>query len=144
MRRSIARALLRSALSEPPAGTSGANYGFADGIGSARSAMGLFNTDSAEITSLRKLREAEAQCTRCPLYRDATQVVPGEGLTSAALMLVGEQPGTDEDNAGKPQCRRSRALPRSEEHTSELQSLRQLVCRLLLEKTMQGSRTQCR
>ena len=34
--------------------------------------MSLFNTDAAEITSLRKLREAEAQCTRCPLYRDAT------------------------------------------------------------------------
>src|SRR5206468_1440836 len=64
--------------------------------------MSLFNTDAAEITSLRKLREAEAQCTRCPLYRDATQVVPGEGPASAALMLVGEQPGNDEDLAGKP------------------------------------------
>jgi uracil-DNA glycosylase len=62
----------------------------------------LFNTEAAEITSLRKLREAEAQCTRCSLYRDATQVVPGEGPTSAALMLVGEQPGNDEDLAGKP------------------------------------------
>ena len=58
--------------------------------------------EGLEITSLRKLREAEAQCTRCPLYRDATQVVPGEGPTSAPLMLVGEQPGNDEDLAGKP------------------------------------------
>ena len=64
--------------------------------------MSLFSTEAAEITSLRKLRDAEAQCTRCPLYRDATQVVPGEGSTSAALMLVGEQPGNDEDLAGKP------------------------------------------
>ena len=39
--------------------------------------MGLFDMEATEITSLRKLREAEAQCTRCPLYRNATQVVPG-------------------------------------------------------------------
>ncbi len=64
--------------------------------------MGPSSMEAAEITSLRKLRDAEAQCTRCPLYRNATQVVPGEGPTSAALMLVGEQPGTDEDIAGKP------------------------------------------
>src|SRR6266571_3063148 len=64
--------------------------------------MSLFSTEATEITSLRKLRDAEAQCTRCPLYRDATQVVPGEGPISAALMLVGEQPGNDEDLAGKP------------------------------------------
>ena len=64
--------------------------------------MSLFSLEATEITSLRKLREAEAQCTRCPLYRNATQVVPGEGPTSAALMLVGEQPGNDEDLAGKP------------------------------------------
>jgi uracil-DNA glycosylase len=64
--------------------------------------MSLFEMQGAEITSLRKLREAEAQCTRCPLYRDATQVVPGEGPASAPLMLVGEQPGNDEDLAGKP------------------------------------------
>src|ERR1700676_1285764 len=59
-------------------------------------------TETPEISSLAALREAEAQCTRCPLYRNATQVVPGEGPTSAALMLVGEQPGNDEDLAGEP------------------------------------------
>src|SRR6266852_8116926 len=64
--------------------------------------MILFSMEATEITSLRKLRDAEAQCTRCPLYRDATQVVPGKGRSSAALMLVGEQPGNDEDLAGKP------------------------------------------
>jgi len=72
------------------------------GIGEATRNMGPSSMEAAEITSLRKLRDAEAQCTRCPLYRNATQVVPGEGPTSAALMLVGEQPGTDEDIAGKP------------------------------------------
>ncbi len=55
-----------------------------------------------EITSLRSLAEAEAACTRCPLYRDATQAVPGEGRVGASVMLVGEQPGDKEDIAGKP------------------------------------------
>ena len=54
------------------------------------------------VKSLRELADAEARCTRCPLYRDATQVVPGEGPSHAALMLVGEQPGDKEDLAGKP------------------------------------------
>lgn len=48
------------------------------------------------------LRHAEAGCTRCPLYRHATQVVPGEGPLDARLVLVGEQPGNDEDLQGRP------------------------------------------
>ena len=52
--------------------------------------------------SLRALAAAEGECRRCPLYRDATQVVPGEGPTAADFMLVGEQPGDKEDLAGKP------------------------------------------
>ncbi|MFY9992829.1 MAG: hypothetical protein WAL40_17670 [Rhodoplanes sp.] len=40
------------------------------------------------ITTLDALREAEASCTRCPLFKDATQVVPGEGPAPARLMLV--------------------------------------------------------
>jgi uracil-DNA glycosylase len=55
-----------------------------------------------DIHTLSALRAAEAACTRCPLYRNATQVVPGEGPAHAALMLVGEQPGDKEDLAGKP------------------------------------------
>jgi uracil-DNA glycosylase len=54
------------------------------------------------VTSLRQLAEAEQGCTRCPLYRDASQAVPGEGPSHAAFMLVGEQPGDKEDLAGKP------------------------------------------
>ncbi|MGN6375841.1 MAG: UdgX family uracil-DNA binding protein [Sphingomonas sp.] len=48
------------------------------------------------------LREEAAGCTRCPLYRDATQTVFGEGPVDAVMMLVGEQPGDQEDLAGKP------------------------------------------
>jgi uracil-DNA glycosylase len=54
------------------------------------------------VRTLAALREAEAACTRCPLYKYATQVVPGEGRAGARLMLVGEQPGDKEDLAGKP------------------------------------------
>src|ERR1700686_2622570 len=57
---------------------------------------------ASPIPSLAKLAQAEAACTRCPLYRDATQAVPGEGPARATLMLVGEQPGDKEDIAGKP------------------------------------------
>ena len=54
------------------------------------------------IKTLARLRGAEACCRRCPLYRFATQVVPGEGPLRARLMLVGEQPGDSEDKTGKP------------------------------------------
>jgi uracil-DNA glycosylase len=53
------------------------------------------------IKSLPALAAAEAECRRCPLYRDATQAVPGEG-PKQDFMLVGEQPGDKEDLAGKP------------------------------------------
>jgi DNA polymerase len=52
--------------------------------------------------SLKSLREAAASCTACPLYKDATQTVFGEGLKRARLMMVGEQPGDREDREGKP------------------------------------------
>ncbi len=48
------------------------------------------------------LRHEEQACTRCPLYENATQVVPGEGPPEAPLMMVGEQPGDQEDLAGRP------------------------------------------
>jgi len=62
-----------------------------------------FESENAPaITSLRELAKAENECTRCPLYKHATQAVPGEGRKGAHLMLVGEQPGDKEDLAGKP------------------------------------------
>ena len=41
-------------------------------------------------------------CRRCPLWKDATQAVPGEGPADAPLMVVGEQPGDREDLEGRP------------------------------------------
>jgi uracil-DNA glycosylase family protein len=52
--------------------------------------------------SLTSLREAAQHCQGCPLYQNATQTVFGEGPRSARVFLVGEQPGSDEDRAGKP------------------------------------------
>jgi len=51
---------------------------------------------------LDALHRQAAACTRCPLHRDATQVVMGEGPRDAPLMIVGEQPGDHEDLAGRP------------------------------------------
>lgn len=59
-------------------------------------------TDPLTIKSLKALRAAEAACTRCPLYKNATQVVPGEGPARARVMMVGEQPGDQEDKQGHP------------------------------------------
>ncbi len=52
--------------------------------------------------SLEALRRAAAGCQRCDLHKFATQTVFGEGLPSADLVFVGEQPGDKEDLAGKP------------------------------------------
>src|SRR3954464_5379315 len=52
--------------------------------------------------SLSKARSAAKSCRNCDLWRHATQTVFGEGPDRAQLMLVGEQPGNDEDLAGHP------------------------------------------
>lgn len=50
----------------------------------------------------RELKNEAADCTRCDLYKCATQTVFGEGPTNATIMFVGEQPGNQEDLAGRP------------------------------------------
>ena len=52
--------------------------------------------------SLPALQEAAAGCKGCDLWKLGTQTVFGEGQESAGVMLVGEQPGDQEDRAGKP------------------------------------------
>ncbi|HEX2688550.1 MAG TPA: UdgX family uracil-DNA binding protein [Kofleriaceae bacterium] len=54
------------------------------------------------MPTLPGLRAAVATCRGCPLYRDATQAVFGEGGERAQVMLIGEQPGDSEDLLGKP------------------------------------------
>ena len=52
--------------------------------------------------TMRKLQLAVNQCRGCDLYRYATQAVLGEGPLSSRVMLVGEQPGNEEDIQGRP------------------------------------------
>ena len=53
------------------------------------------------MADLGEVRDDAADCTRCPLYANATQTVFGEG-GKGGMMLVGEQPGDQEDRAGRP------------------------------------------
>jgi uracil-DNA glycosylase len=68
----------------------------------------LFETDGTaaplvpERPTLKTLKEAAAGCTACPLHELGTQTVFGEGLAKSEVVLVGEQPGDQEDLAGKP------------------------------------------
>jgi DNA polymerase len=52
--------------------------------------------------TLAEIRDDAARCRRCPLWENATQTVFGEGPPDARLMLVGEQPGDQEDLQGRP------------------------------------------
>jgi DNA polymerase len=56
----------------------------------------------ANVANLNALRESARSCRACPLWRRATQTVFGAGPRGARFMLVGEQPGDQEDRAGLP------------------------------------------
>jgi len=62
----------------------------------------IFMSLNPMAASLAALRAEAAGCRACPLWKDATQTVFGEGPSRTELMLVGEQPGDKEDLAGKP------------------------------------------
>lgn len=68
--------------------------------------MATFTTSAADFLpedrSLDALREAAAACEGCSLYKDATQTVFGEGKSIARVVLIGEQPGDEEDRKGRP------------------------------------------
>lgn len=55
-----------------------------------------------DAINLAALKEAVQDCRGCDLYKRATQAVFGEGLVRSRLMLVGEQPGDQEDKQGRP------------------------------------------
>jgi uracil-DNA glycosylase family protein len=56
----------------------------------------------SQAATIADLRANATHCTACPLYRDATQTVFGEGPEGATVMLIGEQPGDAEDLSGHP------------------------------------------
>ena len=57
---------------------------------------------AGQAPTLARLAEAARDCSLCPLHAPATQTVFGEGPVDARLMLVGEQPGDQEDRDGRP------------------------------------------
>jgi uracil-DNA glycosylase len=66
-------------------------------------AVSVASTETRSKTrTIESLRENAADCKACPLWKHATQTVFGEGPGSAKCMLVGEQPGDQEDLAGRP------------------------------------------
>jgi uracil-DNA glycosylase family protein len=52
--------------------------------------------------TIRKLQESARTCRTCDLWRNTTQTVFGEGRPTSTIMLIGEQPGNQEDLEGKP------------------------------------------
>lgn len=54
------------------------------------------------MATLAQLRRDAADCRACPLWQTGTQTVFGEGAADAEVLLVGEQPGDQEDRAGRP------------------------------------------
>ncbi len=58
--------------------------------------------DIGPNTTIAALRKDAVDCTRCHLYKNATQTVFGEGPEDARIVMVGEQPGDQEDLQGRP------------------------------------------
>ena len=59
-------------------------------------------TVAGTADGLAALQASVAACRACPLWRPATQAVPGEGPGDAPVMVLGEQPGDQEDLVGRP------------------------------------------
>ena len=62
----------------------------------------MFGTHVSGERALAELRAAAAGCKACSLWKMATQTVFGEGKATAHVMMVGEQPGDQEDRQGRP------------------------------------------
>jgi uracil-DNA glycosylase family protein len=75
---------------------------FAGGMRTESPAIGTAAPLVPPRPSLAKLRSAAAGCKACDLWERGTQTVFGEGGAHAAVVFVGEQPGNDEDLAGRP------------------------------------------
>jgi DNA polymerase len=73
-----------------------------DGLFDALEAERAIEPRSNVRTAWEELLKDARRCTRCDLYKYATQTVFGEGPLDARLMFVGEQPGDQEDLAGRP------------------------------------------
>lgn len=57
---------------------------------------------TVQVKSLKAIKEELGECTRCPLHQMRLNIVFGEGNPNADLMFVGEGPGAEEDEQGRP------------------------------------------
>src|SRR5438270_2955058 len=73
-----------------------------EGLGHALDAERRLEPGANVRRSWEALLADARECTRCDLYKPATQTVFGEGPLDASIMFVGEQPGDQEDFAGRP------------------------------------------
>ncbi|PZU10658.1 UdgX family uracil-DNA binding protein [Sphingomonas sp.] len=71
-------------------------------VTASRETLARDQSGANRLVAWEALRVEASGCTRCPLFAPATQTVFGEGPVDAALMFVGEQPGDQEDLAGRP------------------------------------------
>ena len=69
---------------------------------SAAPSAELFGGSLSNVETLEQITSLVASCKKCPLYKTATNPVPGEGNARAKLMCVGEAPGATEDETGRP------------------------------------------
>ena len=72
------------------------------GLSAGSGANELFEGAIAKLKTLDEIAKAVQKCTRCPLYATATHGVPGEGAPDADFFCVGEAPGQNEDETGRP------------------------------------------
>jgi DNA polymerase len=72
----------------------------AQGFVVGTSSRELFGGPLSGVDTLGALNDVMAKCTKCPLYRTATKLVPGQGSGTAELVCVGEAPGENEDKSG--------------------------------------------
>lgn len=67
--------------------------------------LGLSNLDVKVLKpdpSIDKIEEEVKICKICPLHKSKKNAVPGEGSSKAKLILIGEAPGVEEDDQGRP------------------------------------------
>ena len=74
----------------------------AEGLEATADDPELFDDDIMRLASLKAIEKSVATCTRCRLYKTALNPVPGEGNPKAGLVCVGEAPGANEDQTGRP------------------------------------------
>lgn len=86
----------------PPTAQLSDDVAFSKGLVVGNNEKDLIPGAIQKLDTLDEIAQMVAKCTRCPLYKTATNPVPGEGDPQAQLVCVGEAPGAKEDETGRP------------------------------------------